>query len=1280
MAPKKRQKLELERSGNLGRIEKLIIENFKSYCGRHEIGPFDKFTCIIGPNGAGKSNVMDAISFCLGIKARHLRGDRLKDLVYRCEEEDVDSNTRTAEVTLVFQSGSGQVIHFGRRINERGEGIYRFGTPEKQKNMEFGEFQSLLANEQIFVKARNFLVFQGDVMQLSRRQGTELTGVLETISGSEQLKDDYVKLSRDLELMQEKARLHFQHRREAENIMALLEAQRDEVEKYQRLRKERDALALETALFRLFCAERHLTSNRQVAAEIRKEDLKLETDSRSRRREVEVLEGDRRTATETLEKAQSHHFILTTNVEQLKPEIAKCRKQASHFQAKVKEKQAAIVEEEKRLQQQQGVLEEATRNREIAEDELETLRNKPVETGIEMSADQRRRYEQAVLTADLANSKAREGLREAEEQLAQLRQKMIENQQELKHLQERKERSSAKVEELNLEKATLELNLEFASGEIQQSKQQAETCKTELQGFVAMREELAKEQNQLRFDLDVAKTLREKLVQTEYRRKVADELRGQFPGAVFGRISEIMLPTEKRYAMPLQMSLGGSSEAFVVSDAAAARQCVQYLKERRIATESFLPLDRMDDQDSRLHTMTHGSQTRRLASMCVQHNEQFLKNQELWREKGPAAIDRTVAFLLGNVIIADNLDVAKQTAFADARRHRLAPRVVTLDGEVISPNGNMSVKSFGNSAQIAFGSAEKLAEIRAKEQKLNQVTSDFTTLEDAFSKNQQRATELQQKAEDLQIRNREMEKRLALSGPMQNVEEQLQKKLEGDIKAAETAMKTLPGKIEKLAKEKRQLEADLLKAGRINFAELNEELGVEDVREVVRREDEEKRKRQVDVENFEDIVRQMKAEEQRAQQKLQTSSKMEALKRDVDQYQRDADAALGREKELAEKEKVVVEKAQVGQQRYEDAKKKMDQIDKDITTKRQELQQFKVKHEELKRKNKTHREKLRILLSIKCTILRESSEKQIEVPLQDGVAHAALEQVLSREQDIDDMPIQSLDEACKQVKVDFTALPEDKKVVAEDTNILDAKNFEMDYAAQIADIDRELDSLNPNMHAPEECHLEAEKLKQVKKLADEASLESQRLMREFETIKAKRIKLFMECFKHVEAQVNPFYKALTSYDGYEGGSAYLDLDDAEEPYNGGITFTACPPGKRFFPMELLSGGERSMASMALLFAMHSFKPPPFMILDEVDAPFDRKNTESLVNYLQKLHFQCLVISLKDTFFSHSDSIVGIYKDKDLQTSGSIRLDLKQLGGDDENPETEVPHAEGVRID
>jgi len=235
-----------------------------------------------------------------------------------------------------------------------------------------------------------------------------------------------------------------------------------------------------------------------------------------------------------------------------------------------------------------------------------------------------------------------------------------------------------------------------------------------------------------------------------------------------------------------------------------------------------------------------------------------------------------------------------------------------------------------------------------------------------------------------------------------------------------------------------------------------------------------------------------------------------------------------------------------------------------------------------------------------------------------------------------------------------------------------AQAIEREYEDRLVSIKRDLENMNPNMSAPDEHQLEAEKLEDIKRQGDEAAARVAELESTFEKIKAERLRRFMNCFRHIEAVVQPFYKELTSYDGYEGGAAYLDLDDSEEPYNSGITFTACPPGKRFFPMELLSGGEKSMASMALLFAMHSYQPPPFMILDEVDAPFDKKNTDSLVRYLQKLKFQCLVISLKDTFFKNSDALVGIYKDKVAQTSGVITLPLSKLRDESQELHARVP--------
>merc|ERR1712025_1044841 len=83
-----------------------------------------------------------------------------------------------------------------------------------------------------------------------------------------------------------------------------------------------------------------------------------------------------------------------------------------------------------------------------------------------------------------------------------------------------------------------------------------------------------------------------------------------------------------------------------------------------------------------------------------------------------------------------------------------------------------------------------------------------------------------------------------------------------------------------------------------------------------------------------------------------------------------------------------------------------------------------------------------------------------------------------------------------------------------------------------------------------------------------------------------------------------------------------------------------------------------MAALALLFAMHSYRQPPFMVLDEVDAPLDMRNTMALTRFLKEADFQAVVISLKDRFFAHSDSLIGVFKDIQKQTSGTLTLGLK----------------------
>ncbi len=99
--------------------------------------------------------------------------------------------------------------------------------------------------------------------------------------------------------------------------------------------------------------------------------------------------------------------------------------------------------------------------------------------------------------------------------------------------------------------------------------------------------------------------------------------------------------------------------------------------------------------------------------------------------------------------------------------------------------------------------------------------------------------------------------------------------------------------------------------------------------------------------------------------------------------------------------------------------------------------------------------------------------------------------------------------------------------------------------------------------------------------------------KEFERVKNERARRFIEAFKHIESTIDRIYKDLTRSSRHTiGGHAYLSLEDTEEPYLGGIKFTAMPPMKRFRHMEQLSGGEKTVAALALLFAVHSYNPGP----------------------------------------------------------------------------------------
>ena len=146
-----------------GRVVRLEIENFKSYRGFHNIGPFKGFTAVIGPNGSGKSNLMDAISFVLGVKTAQLRGS-LKELLFsNSAGTDAMDRPRRGLVKLVYENATGTETHFTRLIapsSNSANATFQSQYKLNSKSVTWEEYNRQLKEFNILVKARNFLVFQ----------------------------------------------------------------------------------------------------------------------------------------------------------------------------------------------------------------------------------------------------------------------------------------------------------------------------------------------------------------------------------------------------------------------------------------------------------------------------------------------------------------------------------------------------------------------------------------------------------------------------------------------------------------------------------------------------------------------------------------------------------------------------------------------------------------------------------------------------------------------------------------------------------------------------------------------------------------------------------------------------------------------------------------------------------------------------------------------------------------------------------------------------------------
>ena len=143
-------------------------------------------------------------------------------------------------------------------------------------------------------------------------------------------------------------------------------------------------------------------------------------------------------------------------------------------------------------------------------------------------------------------------------------------------------------------------------------------------------------------------------------------------------------------------------------------------------------------------------------------------------------------------------------------------------------------------------------------------------------------------------------------------------------------------------------------------------------------------------------------------------------------------------------------------------------------------------------------------------------------------------------------------------------------------------------------------------------------------------------------------------FAIITGKLKEMYQMITL-----GGDAELELVDSLDPFAEGIVFSVRPPKKSWKNISNLSGGEKTLSSLALVFALHYYKPTPLYVMDEIDAALDFKNVSIVANYIKERtrNAQFIIISLRSNMFELADRLVGIYKTDNCTKSVTINPHL-----------------------
>ncbi|XP_073730993.1 structural maintenance of chromosomes 1A, like [Misgurnus anguillicaudatus] len=1231
----------------MGYLKLIEIENFKSYKGRQIIGPFHKFTAIIGPNGSGKSNLMDAISFVLAEKTSNLRVKTLKDLIHGAPVGKPAANR--AFVTMVYQLDSGQDLSFSRIIIGSSS-EYRINS----KVVPLAEYSEELEKLGILIKARNFLVFQGAVESIAMKNPKERTALFEEISRSGELAQEYDRRKKEMVKAEEDTQFNYHRKKNIAAERKEAKQEKEEAERYQRLKDEVVRANVQLQLFKLYHNESEIEKlNRELAhrnKEIdkdRKRMDRVEDELKDKKKELGRMMRDQQTIEKEIKEKDA-------DLNQKRPLYIKAKENTAHKIKKLEAARKSLQNAQKCYKKRKADMEELDREQgavEMARQEFEERMEEEAQSqgqDLQLEENQVKAYhrlkeEASKRAATLAQEleKFNRDQKADQDRLDLEERKKIETEAKIKQKIREIEENQKRIEKLEDYITTSRQSLD-------EQKRMEEELTEEVEQAKRRIDEINMELNQVMEQLGDARIDRQENSRQQRKAEILESIKRLYPGSVYGRLIDLCQPTQKKFQIAVTKVLGKNMDAIIVDSEKTGRDCIQYIKEQRGEPETFLPLDYLEVRptDEKLREL-------RGAKLVI----------DVIRYE-PPHIKKALQYACGNALVCENVEDARRIAFGGPYRHK----TVALDGTLFQKSGVISggasdlkakarrwdekaVDKLKDRKEKLTDELKEQMKAKRKEAELRQVQSQAHGLQMRLKYSQSDLEQTKTRHLSLNMQEKsKLESELANFGPRINDIKRIVQSRERDMKDLKDRMNVVEDEV---------------------FLEFCKEIGVRNIREFeeekVKRQNEIAKKRlefetqktrlaiQLDYEK-----NQLKEDQEKVIMWEQTVKKdeneIERLKKEEQRNMKIIDETMAQLQDL--KNQHLAKKSEVNDKNHEmeEIRKKLGGANKELTQLQKEVTAIETKLEQKR--------------SDRHNLLQACKMQDIRLPLRSGTMDDISQEEGSSqaEESLSSSQKTSSTVLAKEalIEIDYSSLSEDLKDSLSEEEIKGEMNTLQQRLNEQHNILQRISA--PNMKAMEKLESVRDKFQETSDEFEAARKRAKKAKQAFEQIKKERFDRFNACFESVATNIDEIYKSLSRN---SSAQAFLGPENPEEPYLDGINYNCVAPGKRFRPMDNLSGGEKTVAALALLFAIHSYKPAPFFVLDEIDAALDNTNIGKVANYIKDQsvqNFQAIVISLKEEFYTKADSLIGVYPEQgDCVISKVLTFDLSQYPDANPNP-------------